>query len=259
MRSQTRPKRTRQRARVRQLSSLPQLSEEQREQLETKIGYSFSDRNLLDRAMTHASAISDKKARFSYERLEFLGDRVLGVVIAEFLYRKFEGEPEGGLAPRLNELVKREACADASLRLGLDGFLILDQAEEKAGGRQKASILADICESLLGAVYLDGGLKPAKQAIEIAWAPMLKGLGKRPKDPKSALQEWAQGSGLDTPTYEIVGRVGPDHAPEFAARVHVGDFPAVEGRGPTKQEAQRDAARCLLEQQNVEGFSADDA
>lgn len=254
-----RPKRTRQRAKVRQTGVLPQLTTEKKKELEAAIGYSFSDQSLLDRAMTHASAISDKTARFSYERLEFLGDRVLGLVIAEFLYRKFEGEPEGGLAPRLNLLVRKEACADASLRLGLDRYLILDQAEEKAGGRQKTSILADICEALLGAIYLEGGLKPARSVIEKAWAPMLKGLGKRPKDPKSTLQEWAQGSGFDTPTYEIVGRVGPDHAPEFAAKVHVGEFEPVEGRGPTKQEAQRDAARRLLELQNVEGFVADDA
>ena len=255
----TRPKRTRQRARVRQMAAVPQLTKERCEALEAKIGYTFKDRNLVDRAMTHASAISEKKARFSYERLEFLGDRVLGLVIADSLFQKFEGEPEGGLAPRLNALVNREACAEASLRLGLDEFLILDQAEEKAGGRKKASILSDICESLLGAVYLDGGLKPARDVIEKAWAPMLKGLGKRPKDPKSVLQEWAQGSGLETPTYEIVGRVGPDHAPEFAARVHVGEFDPVEGRGSTKQEAQREAARRMLVLQNVEGFAADDA
>lgn len=254
-----RPKRTRQRARVRQLSTLPQLTDEQKGTLQTRIAYDFHDLALLDRAMTHASAISDRAARHSYERLEFLGDRVLGLVIAELLYRKFEGEPEGGLAPRLNALVCKDACAEASRRLGLEAFLILDQAEEKAGGRQKTGILADICEALLGAVYLDGGLKPARTVIERAWAPMLKGLGKRPRDPKSALQEWAQGSGLETPTYEIVGRVGPDHAPEFAAKVHVGAFDPIEGRGPTKQEAQRDAARRLLELQKVEGFAADDA
>lgn len=252
-----RPKRTRQRAKVRQLTSLPQLTSEQRDELEAILGYKFADRALLDRSMTHASAIADKSARFSYERLEFLGDRVLGLVIADILFQKFEGEPEGGLAPRLNALVNRAACADASLRLKLDRFLILDHAEEKAGGRQKASILSDICESLLGAVYLDGGLKPARAIIEASWAPLLKGLGKRPKDPKSTLQEWAQGHGLDTPTYEIIGRVGPDHAPEFAARVHVGDFDPVEGRGSTKQEAQREAARQLLCLQKVEGFELD--
>lgn len=254
-----RPKRTRLRARARQLTDLPGLSSEKRTALEEKIGYVFKDRNLLDRAMTHASAISDKSARFSYERLEFLGDRVLGLVIAEFLFRKFEGEPEGGLAPRLNVLVNRDACADASRRLGLDSFLILDHAEENAGGRQKASILSDICESLLGAVYLDGGLKPARAIIETTWAPMLKGLGKRPKDAKSALQEWAQGVGLAMPAYEIVGRGGPDHAPEFIARVQVGDLPPIEGRGPTKQEAQRMAALSLLIEQKIEGFEADGA
>lgn len=249
-----RPKRTRQRARVRQMASLPHLTEEQYKQLESVIDYTFTDRALIDRAMTHASAISDKSARFSYERLEFLGDRVLGLVIAEFLFLKFEGEPEGGLAPRLNALVNRDACAEASKRMRLDEFLLLNHAEEKAGGRQKVSILSDICESLLGAVYLDGGLKPARAIIEKAWAPMLKGLGKRPKDPKSILQEWAQGAGLEAPVYEIIGRVGPDHAPEFAACVQVGEFAPVEGRGKTKQEAQREAARRLLEEHNVEGI-----
>lgn len=255
----TRPKRTRQRARVKQVSRLPRLSTAQKDRLEEANGYAFKDSDLLDRAMTHASAVQDRSTRFSYERLEFLGDRVLGLVIAELLFQKFEGEPEGGLAPRLNALVNRDACADAAKKLGLQEMLILDLAEEKAGGRDKVSILSDICESYLGAVYLDGGLKPAKMLIEKAWAGKLKGLGKRPKDPKSALQEWAQGCGLDTPTYEIVGRVGPDHAPEFAARVHVGDFEPMEGRGATKQEAQRAAAKRLLEHQDVEGFEADDA
>ena len=255
----TRPKRTRLRAKVKQAGRLPKLTEVQRKQLETRIGYTFKDAGLLDRAMTHASAVQEFGSRFSYERLEFLGDRVLGIVIAKLLFEKFEGEPEGGLAPRLNALVNRDACADVAGRLGLSAFLMLDAAEENAGGRTKVSILADICEGLLGAVYQDGGLKPATLLIETYWAPLIRMVGKRPKDPKSALQEWAQGVGFATPAYEIIGQVGPDHAPEFAACVKVGDFAPVEGRGATKQEAQRAAARAMLVGQNVEGYEAHDA
>ncbi|MAK62202.1 MAG: ribonuclease III [Ponticaulis sp.] len=254
-----RPKRTRLRSRAKQAGKLPRLSDDAIAELEERIGYKFKDKTLLSRAMTHASAAQEFGARFSYERLEFLGDRVLGLVIADLLFAKFEGEPEGGLAARLNALVNRDACATITKRLGLDSHLLLDTAEENAGGRKKVSILSDICEALLGAMYLDGGLKPAAVFVETHWSPLLKGVGKRPKDPKSALQEWAQGQGLATPTYEIVGQVGPDHAPEFAARVLVGDFDPVEGRGHTKQEAQRAAAKLMLNAQEVEGFAADDA
>jgi len=254
-----RPKRTRLRARVKQAAKLPRLGDEQCTELEDAIGYKFKDRSLLDRAMTHSSAVQEHGARFSYERLEFLGDRVLGLVIANLLFEKFEGEPEGGLAPRLNALVNRDACASVARKLSLDRYLILDPAEEKAGGRAKTSILSDICEAVLGAVYLDGGLKPATRLIETCWGPLLKSVGKRPKDPKSALQEWAQGQGFATPSYEIVGQVGPDHAPEFAARVLVGEFEPVEGRGLSKQDAQRAAAKLMLVEHNVEGFTADDA
>ena len=254
-----RPKRTRLRAKVKQAARLPFLSEEACAALEERIGYTFKDKSLLDRAMTHASAVQEFSARFSYERLEFLGDRVLGLVIAELLFQKFEGEPEGGLAPRLNAPVNRDACAEVARKLELQDCLILDAAEERAGGREKNSILSDICEAVLGAVYLDGGMKPATAMIERYWAPLIKSVGKRPKDPKSALQEWAQGEGFATPTYEIVGQVGPDHAPEFAARVLVGEYSPVEGRGHSKQEAQRAAARAMLVERAVEGFAADDA
>lgn len=254
-----RPKRTRLRAKVTRAARLPKLSDEAVAELESVISYKFKDRSLVDRAMTHSSASQEFGSRFSYERLEFLGDRVLGLAIANLLFQKFEGEPEGGLAARLNALVNRDACALIAQKLGLDGWLILDAAEENAGGRQKASILSDICEALLGAIYLDGGIKPATAVIEKYWSPLLKTVGKRPKDPKSALQEWAQGQGLATPVYEIVGQVGPDHAPEFAARVLVGDYQPVEGRGNSKQDAQRAAAKLMLEAQEVEGFVADDA
>ena len=254
-----RPKRTRLRARVKQTARLPKLSDAEFAALEERIGYTFKDRTLADRAMTHASAVQELPSRFSYERLEFLGDRVLGLVIAELLFQKFEGEPEGGLAPRLNALVNRDACAEIARKMELQTCLKLDANEERAGGREKNSILSDICEAVLGAVYLDGGMKPAQAIIERYWAPLIKGVGKRPKDPKSALQEWAQAEGFATPTYEIIGQVGPDHAPEFAAHVHVGTFSPVEGRGHSKQEAQRAAAKAMLAEREIEGFAADDA
>lgn len=244
----SRPKRTRQRARVRRTLSLPSLLSDQRVQLEEKLGYTFKDKTLLDRAVTHPGAVPGEGANASYERLEFLGDRVLGLVIASILYDRFDTEPEGGLAPRLNAMVNREQCAEVAKHLGLDRLLLTDPAEKQQIGDR---VLANACEAVLGAVFLEAGYKTAAGVVERLWQRDLKAVSKRPKDPKTVLQEWAQSEGHDVPTYQIIGRVGPDHAPEFAACVYVGEFSPVEGRGATKQDAQRAAAQRLLEEQGV--------
>ncbi len=242
----TRPKRTRLRASAKHLSRQPKLDPEARKALEANVGYAFTVPAILDRAVTHGSALANLEGKRSYERLEFLGDRVLGLVIAEHLIAVFPNESEGGLASRLNALVNRDACAQVARQIDLGTHVLMDASEARSGGRDKASILADACEALIGAIYQDGGLKAARTFILAKWREPLGQLAVRPRDPKSTLQEWAQANGHAIPTYEIVGRVGPDHEPVFAARVLVGGLPPVEGRGQTKQDAQRNAASAML-------------
>lgn len=211
------------------------------------IGYVFKDRALLDMAMTHPSALQPNQgAEHSNQRLEFLGDRVLGLVIAERLYARRPGEREGRLAPRLNHLVNKKACAAAALHKGLDAFLILGTSERQNGGAAKENILGDMCEAVIGAIYLDGGLKPAQRFIETAWAPLFNANTTHIRDPKSLLQEWAQANRFDLPDYIEAGRDGPAHAPTFRVDVRVGGAHKATGEGPSKQEAERVAAATLL-------------
>lgn len=239
-------KRRRNRARANRAAP-PTLSAAARSKLQASLHYVFNNPELLDRAMTHTSAVPGDAARLSGERLEFLGDRVLGLVIASELFNRFEQEREGGLAPRLNALVNKDACARAAIDMGLGGHLILDGAERASGGRLKPSLLADATEAVIGAVYLDGGAEAAEDVILRFWKDSLKRLDKPPVDPKSALQEWAQRGGRHAPIYETAGREGPDHAPVFTSRVLVdGEEPAL-GKGASKQEAERAAAQALLD------------
>jgi ribonuclease-3 len=224
----------------------PALTAEQREACEAAIGYRFKDEKLLHRAMTHRSAAHGKAAEWSNERLEFLGDRVLGLVIVETLMERHPTAREGELAPRLNALVSRDACAVVGGQLGLGQAIIIDRSERATGGTEKRSLLANAAEALIGAVYVDGGLEKARKMVLKAWAPLLKASAEAPRDPKSALQEWAQGEGLPTPTYRHDGRQGPDHAPQFTATVLVSGRDPVVGVGPSKQHAEREAARAML-------------
>ncbi|MGJ3232862.1 MAG: ribonuclease III [Oceanicaulis sp.] len=219
---------------------------------ETALGHSFADRALLERALTHASHGDGRARTASNERLEFLGDRILGLMAAEALFTAFEGLDEGGLAHRLNALVNKEACARAARRIGLGEALRLSPAEERLGGRDKTSILADGCEAVIGALYLDGGLAASRAFFDRLWAEEIEGLTKRPKDPKSQLQEWAAAKGFGAPAYRTVARKGPDHRPVFEIEVAVPGLPPALGEGGSKQDAQRAAALSLLERENVD-------
>jgi ribonuclease-3 len=214
-------------------------------ELEQRLGYTFKDRGLLERALTHASA----SAQASNERLEFLGDRVLGLVLAEKLHALYPLDPEGALALKFNALARRDACAAAAEAAGLSAHLILASAESGSGGRQKAAILAGACEALIAALYLDGGMEAARGFIERYWTKAYAALGQDMRDAKTALQEWAQGrkgSAASAPVYRQVKREGPDHAPRFQVEVSIGGQEAEIGEGGSKREAEQDAAQKML-------------
>ncbi len=216
--------------------------------LEVRIGYKFADKVLLERALTHISALSGgpHNRAASYQRLEFLGDHVLGLVISDMLYRAFPKANEGELSRRLADLVRKETCADVARDMDLGPVLKLGSSELHAGGRLRATILADACEGLVGAVFIDGGYEAAEVLIEKFWkARMLKPL--RPlRDPKTLLQEWAQARGLPTPAYRELARTGPHHDPEFRVAVVLPDRPPAEGMGSSKRAAEQAAAAAML-------------
>lgn len=241
-----RPKRTRQRAATRPVR--PRLSAEQVRDLETRLAHRFKDSDLLVRAFTHASAVPDNGALASNQRLEFLGDRVLGLIIAERLFKRRREEREGDLAPRLNRLVNKRACATAAQRIGLGDFILMSPNEIAAGGRERESTLGDACEAVIAALYLDGGLNVARRFVEKAFAPQLAARDGRLKDPKTLLQEWAQAAGHDLPRYRTLDRQGPDHDPRFTVEVRVGGNLAERASEGSKQAAERAAALKLLEQ-----------
>lgn len=242
-------KRRRNRARA---EGPPALAPEQRKGLEEALGYHFKDEKLLDRAMTHRSAAQGHAAEWSNERLEFLGDRILGLVMVETLLERFPKMREGELAPRLNAMVSRETCAVVGASLGLGQFLIVDRSERATGGPEKPSLLANAIEAVIGAIYTDGGLEKSRKFVLKVWKKQLQASPELGRDPKSALQEWTQGEGLSTPVYRHVSREGPDHAPVFTVTVNVPGHEPVPGVGSSKQLAEREAARAMLAAIGVE-------
>lgn len=183
----------------------------------------------------------------SYERLEFLGDRVLGLVVADMLLHAFPREAEGALARRHAFLVSREVLAEVARDMNLGEFLLVSKGEAEGGGRENPGLLADVCEAVIGALYLDGGLKVARAFIEPRWRPLLAQDRKPPQDPKTALQEWAQARGLALPVYREVSRSGPPHDPMFKVAVDVEGTDSAYGEGRSKRLAEQEAARCILE------------
>jgi ribonuclease-3 len=217
-------------------------------ELETRIGYRFSDPGLLREALTHSSAAGrGRRGGRSNERLEFLGDRVLGLVIADLLIRRFAKEGEGGLSRRHAALVRRETLAEIALEVALGDYLVLARSEDETGGRNKPATLANGLEALIGALYLDGGLAPAAAFIRQHFGPRLAAMRTAPQDPKTALQEWAQGRGLALPDYRVVEVAGPAHEPRFEVSVQVGDRPAATAVAGSKRAAEQAAAGRLLD------------
>ena len=220
-------------------------------ELETKLGHRFKDVSLLERALTHASVRGGKIERNDNERLEFIGDRVLGLAIVEVLVGQYPDANEGELARRYNRLVRGEACAKVSRAIGLGAHLILSESEADSGGREKTTILADAAEALLGAVFLDAGFEKARTVVRKLWQDQSEPVPEVAVDAKSALQEWAQGQGLALPKYTVVSRKGPDHAPRFTAEVFISGRQPAQGEGASKRIAEQEAATALLSREGV--------
>jgi ribonuclease-3 len=219
------------------------------EALETRLGYAFADRRLLDTALTHASAASGRRA--SYQRLEFLGDRVLALAVAEMLNEAFPEANEGELAQRLTALVRNESCAEVAIALDIGAAIRLGLGEAQSGGRTRAAILGDVCEAVIGAIHLDGGIDAARRFVRANWEARMRAWKGTMRDAKTTLQEWAQGKGIGTPAYAIVARQGPDHAPLFAIEVTIGGLAPQRAEGRTRREAEQQAAAAVLVREGV--------
>ncbi len=213
--------------------------------LEAVLGHAFGDRNLLTEALTHSSHGPGTREP-TYERLEFLGDRVLGLVVAEMLLDYFPDEDEGALARRHSALVMGETLARIGGAIGLSAHIIMSRGEEETGGRNKPNLLADVLEAVIAALYLDGGLEKTAEFIKKHWRPLMDNTQRPPQDAKTALQEWAQARGKPLPDYEPVSRTGPDHAPLFTVRARVADVRPETAAGPTKRAAEQAAAKAVL-------------
>jgi ribonuclease-3 len=183
----------------------------------------------------------------SYERLEFLGDRVLGLIVAELLWRRFPDEPEGHLTRRLTHLVRREALVRVAEAIGLERYIILSRAESTSGAARNPAILADVCEAVIAALYLDGGFAAAADFVHRWWEPLLAGMDGPPRDPKTGLQEWAQARGLGLPAYELLATSGPDHAPRFTVAARLTGHDEATATASSKRAAEAGAAAALLE------------
>jgi ribonuclease-3 len=219
------------------------MSRELKAFVRDKLGHDAKDITLFELALTHSSAGSA-----NYERLEFLGDRVLGMVIAEALYSRYPKEPEGNLSKRYNALVDRETCAENGREIGVPALVRLGKQAREDGASQSENVVGDVVEALIGALFLDGGIDVAKRFILKLWEADLTTQRRAPQHPKSALQELAAAKGVKTPLYEVVGRTGAHHAPTFTVRVSVANLGEATAEGASKQEAETAAATALLSQ-----------
>ena len=214
--------------------------------LSAQTGYQFKNVNLAYLALSHRSIVNDQNQAETNERLEFLGDRVLGLTAANMLYEAFPDADEGELHRRHRALIRKGTCADVAREIGLGAFLILGKSEISSGGRTKQAILADACEALIAAIYLDGGIEMAEAFVDRHWRHRLVEAEKPRRDGKSALQEWAQGRGFPPPVYEEMARTGPDHEPVFTVRVLISEQEPAKGKGGTKRDAEQAAAEKFL-------------
>jgi len=212
---------------------------------EQRLGYEFSDVSLLIEALTHSSIASE--SRKDNQRLEFLGDRVLGLVMAEALLEIDQFASEGTLAPRFNALVRKEACAEVARHIDLGGVLKIGRSEMLSGGRRKDALLGDGMEAVIAAIYKDGGFEVAKRTITELWGDRIKNVKGDARDAKTMLQEWAQARGQNPPKYEIMSQSGPDHAPEFLVKVLLDSGETADATAGSKRQAEQMAAKSLLQ------------
>jgi ribonuclease-3 len=225
---------------------------------EERIGYRFRDPALLEQALTHISALTGMRNRAgSYQRLEFLGDHVLGLVVSDMLFRAFPKADEGEMSRRLADLVRKEACADVARTIELGEAIRIGASEANAGGRGRTAILADVCEALIGAIFVDGGYAAGSAFIERLWGTRMRAPARPLRDSKTALQEWAQARGLPTPAYREVERKGPDHDPEFRVMVELPHLTPAEGLGRSKRAAEQAAAAAMLSHAGVKADHLD--
>jgi ribonuclease III len=222
--------------------------------IEARIGHKFADAALLTTAITHVSALKPSRKRGdSYQRMEFLGDHVLGLVVSDMLYRAFPEADEGELSKRLADLVRKESCAEVAKALGLIDDIKLGAVGAGVGARLRKSVLGDICEAVIGAVFLDGGYAAAADFVERNWTEQMRKPRRPLRDPKTVLQEWAQGKGLPTPVYREVERTGPHHDPQFRVAVDLPGLAPAEGIGGSKRAAEKVAASVMIEREGVSG------
>ena len=212
---------------------------------EQRLGYEFSNLSLLVEALTHSSIASD--FRKDNQRLEFLGDRVLGLVMAEALLEIDQTASEGTLAPRFNALVRKETCAEVARQIELGGVLKIGRSEMLSGGRRKDALLGDGMEAVIAAIYKDGGFEIAKTIIIKLWGDRIKNVKVDARDAKTMLQEWAQARGQNPPNYEVISRSGPDHAPDFLVKVILASGETSEAMAGSKRQAEQMAAKTLLQ------------
>ena len=223
-------------------------------ELEAKLGYTFADPKILDLALTHIGAAKQRNA--SYQRLEFLGDRVLGLAISAMLFRTYPQAEEGELSRRLADLVRKESCATVAARWEVESHIRLG-AGERASTTLRQAILGDICESIIGAVFLDGGFAAASALVERAFGARMREPSRPLRDPKTMLQEWAQAKTLATPIYRLVARTGPDHAPSFVVAVVIDGHADAEAEGPSKRIAEQAAASAFMIREKLNETSRD--
>ncbi|HHS89635.1 MAG TPA: ribonuclease III [Rhodobacteraceae bacterium] len=216
---------------------------------ESRLGHQFSDRALLVRALTHSSISTP--TRPDNQRLEFLGDRVLGLAIADALFGAGDEAPEGRMAPRFNALVRRETCADIAREIDLGAVLKLGRSEMVSGGRRKQALLADAMEAVIAAVYLDAGFEVARDMVLRLWSDRIDAVEDDARDAKTALQEWAQARGQTPPVYSVVKREGPDHSPMFTMEARLDSGESATAAASTKRQAEQAAAQALLDRLEI--------
>jgi ribonuclease-3 len=216
--------------------------------LEARLGYKFRDPELATRALTHLSAAgAGAEGRLqSYQRLEFLGDRVLGLAIAQMLYETYPQASEGALSMRLAALVRRETCAEVAKEWEVGAQVVLGPGEAHGGGRKKAAILSDVCESLIGAAFIEAGYDVARQVVERSWRARMHAAAEPARDAKTAMQEWAQARALRAPRYVEIDRSGPPHAPRFTIEVSLDGYEPAQGSAASKRAAEQVAAQAFM-------------